>query len=216
MQFEKKFLLLIGICCTEGCSGSRPDSSMTDSYTLSSQTDSSGAVVGATKAWDLPINVRAFLDVIAFAERTHGAYDTMYGDMPGKRRQFTQFTDHPRLKVASPWGTPGISSDAAGRYQFLSTTWDEARKELKLNDFTPVNQDKAAVWLIQRNGRETYEKVKKAEIPNNFNDAVRSLSHVWASLPPQRYEGQTVRDIKQLWAVFLRARQRYLYERTFL
>jgi muramidase (phage lysozyme) len=59
--------------------------------------------------------------------------------------RFPDFSDHPRLIQF----IPGLASDAAGRYQFLSTTWDG----LRLGDFSPKqNQDHGAVELIRQRG----------------------------------------------------------------
>ncbi|NBO39294.1 hypothetical protein EBU99_12010 [bacterium] len=181
------------------------DASRSDeSEVLASSKPTSSAVVGVVTATDLPVPVRAFLDVIAFAEGTDGRYDVVYGGTP-----FSDFSDHPRIWRASPWGTSGVGSDAAGRYQFLSNSWDEARQALRLKDFSPANQDRAAVYLIKRNSGATYERVKFSQHRANFNAAVLSLSYVWASLPPQRYKNQHVRSSEELWAVYQRALRQY-------
>jgi muramidase (phage lysozyme) len=171
---------------------------------LASSKPTSDAVVGVATATELPVPVRAFLDVIAFAEGTDGSYNMSYGG-----KLFSGFADHPRTWRASPWGTPGVGSDAAGRYQFLSTSWDEARQALKLKDFSPANQDRAAAYLMKRNSGATYERVKFSEQRANFNAAVASLSYVWASLPPQRYKNQRVRNIEDLWFVYQKALRQY-------
>lgn len=169
-----------------------------------SSTRPSDAVLGVSKAPELPPATRAFLDVIAFAEGTNGSYNMMYGG-----KTFSSFKDHPRVWRSSPWGTPGVGSDAAGRYQFKSTSWDEARRKLGLKDFSPENQDRAAVYLMQRNSAATYENVKNSTDKTRFNAALLSLSYVWASLPPQRYRNQKVRSPEELWVVFQKAMQKY-------
>lgn len=57
---------------------------------------------------------------------------------------FTDTTDHPRKKGA------GGSSTAAGAFQFVAGTWDEAKAALGLKDFSPASQWKAAWWLAGR------------------------------------------------------------------
>lgn len=90
---------------------------------------------------------RAMLDAIAFAEGTRDqpnkGYNTMF-----TFKQFSGYKDHPR-KINRGGG---YSSDAAGRYQFLSTTWDRLARKLGLKDFSPENQDKAAIELAREKG----------------------------------------------------------------
>ena len=65
--------------------------------------------------------------VIRFGEGTLGdkGYTTQFTGS-----QFTDLSKHPRqLKTGG-----GYKSDAAGAYQFLSTTWDEAKQALDLKD----------------------------------------------------------------------------------
>ncbi len=84
-------------------------------------------------------NIKAMLDLIAWAEGAD--YDVSYTG-----QKFTSFTDHPRALYTAN----GISSDAAGRYQFLSPTWDKLKAKLKLKDFSPQSQDKAAIELMKQ------------------------------------------------------------------
>jgi muramidase (phage lysozyme) len=114
--------------------------------------------------------IQAFLNLIRVPEGTSGedGYRIMF---TGKR--FTSFADHPRqLQTAN-----GIASDAAGAYQFLSTTWDS----LNLPDFSPENQDKGAIELIKRRG--AYQNI----LDGNIRTALDKCSYEWASLPPGRY-----------------------------
>ena len=52
-------------------------------------------------------------------------------------KRFDGFGDHPRQLQSGG----GYTSDAAGAYQFLSTTWDGARNALGLQDFSPASQE---------------------------------------------------------------------------
>jgi muramidase (phage lysozyme) len=82
-------------------------------------------------------NVKSFLDVIAKPE-SGGAYNVSVGG-----RKFRDFSKHPEMY------DPALGSDAAGRYQFISTTWAARAKELGLKDFSPRSQDLAAVQHLK-------------------------------------------------------------------
>jgi muramidase (phage lysozyme) len=123
--------------------------------------------------------VMAMLDAIA---RTEGT-DRSTGD--GQRTgydiiftfdRFTDFADHPRRIRCSG----SLCSDAAGRYQFLSTTWDG----LGLPNFQPSQQDLGAIELIRR--RRALNLVEAGRI----TEALQSLSFEWASLPFRGCEGR--------------------------
>jgi len=117
---------------------------------------------------------RAMLDSIAFAEGTakypNDGYNTMF---TGK--QFSGFEDHPRKIQRSN----GYASDAAGRYQFLSTTWDGLARKLGLKDFSPANQDKAAIELARQYG-VTQELLAKEGMSPKVSSF---LGRQWASFP---------------------------------
>ena len=117
---------------------------------------------------------RAMLDTIAFAEGTrdepNNGYNTMF---TGK--QFSGFEDHPRKIQRSN----GYASDAAGRYQFLSTTWDPLAKKLGLKDFSPANQDKAAIELARQ-----YDVTQELLAKEGMSPKVSAfLGRQWASFP---------------------------------
>jgi muramidase (phage lysozyme) len=123
--------------------------------------------------------VMAMLDVIARCEGT----DRSIGD--GLRTgydiiftfdRFSDFSDHPRRLRCSG----GLCSDAAGRYQFLSTTWDS----LGFANFEPKQQDLGAVELIRRRG------VLKLVEAGRIREALSSLSYEWASLPFKNCDGR--------------------------
>lgn len=131
---------------------------------------------------------RALLDAIAWAEGTRGAGGKDGYNVLFSFKTTTSCKDHPRRTICS-----GICSSAAGRYQFLSTTWDG----LKLPTFEPENQDKGGLVLVGRRG---------VAVPGNrpmtateFHNAMSRLSYEWASLPPGRY-GQPVKTESQLRA----------------
>ena len=113
---------------------------------------------------------KAFLSLIGFTEGTddlHG-YQTLYGG--GK---FDSFADHPRRAITAG----AYTSTAAGRYQFLSKTWDWVAGQLGLKDFSPASQDKAALWLINNKG--ALDEIDKG----NMTAASKILGGTWTSLP---------------------------------
>lgn len=151
------------------------------------------AHVASTSAgglWELPANVRAFMDTIAFAEGTKAQYNYIYTFVA-----FTSYADHPRKKICSG----GLCSTAAGRFQFLVKTWDPLAKELGLSDFTPPSQDKAAVELVRRAG--AYTAAANASKHANFTKAMGKINTIWASLPGSPY-GQPTHTMEKLWAVY--------------
>jgi muramidase (phage lysozyme) len=123
-------------------------------------------------------NVRSFLDMISAAEGTtkHG-YNTLFGG--GK---VESLADHPRqlFDFTETTGRPNKTT-AAGRYQFLSNTWDEQAKKLGLPDFGERSQDLAAVNLLQERG------ILPDVLQGNWESAVKKSGPIWASLPSSPY-----------------------------
>lgn len=127
---------------------------------------------------------KAFLNSVSAGEAPD--YNTMYG---GGR--FEAMQDHPRQAVPIRSGpNAGKTSSAAGRYQFLQGTWDEAKNALGLPDFSPDSQDAAATWLAERdyakrtNGRNLWDDIESAkDNPAKLNFIAGALSKTWTSLP---------------------------------
>lgn len=144
----------------------------------------------AVASTGLSRNTRAVLDVIAYAEGTGARYDIIFS-----YKTFSSYADHPRRVVCSG----GYCSDAAGRYQFLSTTWDETRAAIKLKDFSPANQDLGATDRIEvfRGAREHGMQLSRSQ----FERLVYKLNEEWASLPGSPY-GQPTRSLSELWTVY--------------
>jgi len=148
-------------------------------------------------AWELPRTVHAFLDTLAFAEGTRERYNYIFTFVT-----FNSYADHPRRAVCAG----KLCSTAAGRYQFLSKTWDPLAADLGLSDFTPPNQEKAALEIIRRAG--AYNVVFKSNVQENFNSALRKLNTTWASLPGSPY-GQPTHSSSELWKVYRAALAKY-------
>lgn len=124
-------------------------------------------------------NILAFLALIRTGEGTLGdrGYRTMFGG-----GTFSNFADHPRTVITRS----GLSSTAAGAYQFLSKTWDEMRIKYDLPDFSPASQDIAALGLIKRRG------ALQDVIDGRFKTAIKKCNKEWASLPDSPYGQPTL------------------------
>lgn len=155
------------------------------------QAGRSGTSIADIADTSLNANTRAWLSVFRAAEGT--------ADPDGYRKMFTGklFSDlskHPRqIQRAN-----GLASDAAGAYQFLSTTWDS----IGGGSMAPVRQDKGAVALAMRAG---VDLATAAFTPEN----VAKLAPVWASLPTlsgkSAYGNQRAKSFASLQQVFARA-----------
>ncbi|MEG4025766.1 glycoside hydrolase family 104 protein [Microcoleus sp. S13C4] len=136
--------------------------------------------------------VKAFLDTIATAEGTASpdGYRTQYTGT-----KFVSFQDHPReMRCGRRYGQK-LCSDAAGRYQFLSTTWDRFAKKFSISDFSPQNQDFVAVELIREKG--ALEDIEAGRLES----AVRKLAYIWPSF--RRYGGSVESSMPKLEAMYL-------------
>jgi murein DD-endopeptidase MepM/ murein hydrolase activator NlpD/muramidase (phage lysozyme) len=143
-------------------------------------------------------NVAAFLEMLRDGEGTRGdkGFTTMFTGA-----QFSGFADHPRQIQSSG----GLRSDAAGAYQFLSTTWDPIAARLGLKDFSPRSQALAAQEKLKDRG--IYEAVVRGDLVAALGNA----SYEWASLPSGpggggRY-GQPNHTYEEVVKIFEQAKQ---------
>ena len=90
-------------------------------------------------------NIRGWQSAIGRAE--HGGKDDQYNVMYGGGK-FDTTKGHPDTVVR---GGGGPSSAAAGKYQFMPSTWKGVTGDLK-TPMTPGNQDKAATKLLKGRG----------------------------------------------------------------
>ena len=128
-------------------------------------------------------------DSIAWAEGTRGfakdGYNVMFSF-----KLFSSCHKHPNqcLKFGNSCST------AAGRYQFLTKTWNSVKAAKGLTSFEPENQERGASYLVT--------SVRKVTVPSNramtaaeLSNAMSKLSWEWASLPPGRYgHDKSIRD----------------------
>jgi lysozyme len=131
---------------------------------------------------------RAMLDAIAFAEGTrdqpNGGYKTLFGF-----GQFEDYSKHPDKVVRKG----RYASTAAGRYQFLTPTWNRLSKKLGLKDFSPASQDKAALELAKEYG-VTSELLKKEGMSSRVSAL---LGKQWASFPGSPF-GQPIKPLSSI------------------
>ncbi|MDY7003240.1 MAG: glycoside hydrolase family 104 protein [Cyanobacteriota bacterium] len=140
-----------------------------------------------TQNWAYPINVpriRAFLDTIAVTEGTTGPQG-YYRQYTGTH--FSGFEDHPReMKCGIDRNNEKLCSDAAGRYQFLSTSWDLYAPMVGAKNFGPTYQDRVAIELIRE--KDALEDIEQGRI----EEAFRKLYMVWPSF------GETPTEVERL------------------
>lgn len=147
-------------------------------------------------------HVQAFLDTIAWAEGTAGPHAYR---MQFTGTQFSSFQDHPReIKCGSSYGSR-LCSDAAGKYQFLSTTWDRMANKIDASDFSPANQDRAAIALL-----DDYGVLEDIEA-GSFSYAVIQLIPVWPSLQDVG-NGDRARAIVRLEQVYEQKLREYSFQ----
>jgi len=134
---------------------------------------------------------RALLNTIRFAEGTWtngrgDGYRMLFGG-----GQFSDMARHPEFVVNS-----GYRSAAAGAYQFLPATWNEAARRLRLPDFEPASQDQAALYLMEKRGA-----LAQFDRQGLSHDVLALLAQEWASLPTLQgvsFYGQPVKGVEEL------------------
>ena len=120
--------------------------------------------------------------------------------------KFTDTSKHPRLLHSSG----KLRSDAAGAYQFLSTTWDSAKNALGLKDFSPASQEAAGRYLTQKRGVDPDKEITDFQ---TFKNTLDKLAPEWASMPYQgvspkgfgkgsSYYGQGGISAEEAWRIY--------------
>lgn len=129
---------------------------------------------------------RMLLEAIAGPESA-GRYDVVYGG-----QKFDSFADHPRIAVPIASGpNAGKTSSAAGKYQFLGSTWDDVSRRHGLTDFSPANQDIGAWFLAQEEyARDTGRDLQADLAAGDMSRVAPSLRDQWTSLPGGIEQGQ--------------------------
>ena len=134
---------------------------------------------------------KAFLNTLAGPE-SGGEYNIVYGG-----EHFEDYSKHPGIYTPIKSGpNKGKTSSAAGKYQFLESTWNDIAGRYGLKDFSPANQDKAA-WILAAEKYAQNTKGDKLLDALNSGDAERIanvgkvLSPIWTSLPSGIEQGTT-------------------------
>ncbi|MBN3734640.1 glycoside hydrolase family 104 protein [Burkholderia sp. Tr-20390] len=119
---------------------------------------------------------QAWLDMISISEGTYGRGDNGYNVLVNPGGLFDNgYVDHPRIYV------PAANSTAAGRYQILAKTWDGIKTVIGASDFSPANQDAAAIALTRRRGA-------LADVDaGNIASAITKCNREWASFAGSPY-----------------------------
>lgn len=142
-------------------------------------------------------------NVLRTGEGTKGdsGYNTMFTGA-----KFTDTSKHPRQINQSG----KLRSDAAGAYQFLSPTWDRAKKALGLKDFSPTSQEAAGRYLTQQRGVDPDKVITDFQ---TFKNTLDKLAPEWASMPYQgvsefgfgrgsSYYGQGGLSAEEAWKIY--------------
>lgn len=149
---------------------------------------------------------KAFLDTIAGPE-SKGRYNIRFDG--GSGATFDDYSQHPQVRERIPDTWPqvdvrGKSSDAAGRYQFLSSTWNDAAQRLGLPgaetgnaSFDPYFQDLGA-WDL---ATETYHQHHPTRNlledlrAGNVGQVMGTMrtSRQWDTADPRAYAGNLAR-----------------------
>lgn len=178
----------------------------------------------------VPLGYRPLLDTIAYAEGLAGSgnyngYDTLVTFKRIPVWSPTTTLGHPNqlIFVSSKIG----GSTAAGRYQFLYTSWLGVNSNSNAT-FTPENQDKAATTALKNKGFTAADStdaytVAKQQIASNAIDVSKNPSFlkfldksfkIWASLPSSGglagYSNQGGKyNPSSIYAVYIEAIKKY-------
>jgi muramidase (phage lysozyme) len=138
---------------------------------------------------------KALHDAIAFAEGTRGYSKDGYNVMFSFKLA-SSCNRHPNQCIR--FGS--TCSTAAGRYQFLTKTWNAIAQARNLTTFEPENQERGAAYLISTT-RKVSVPQDRPMTATEFSNAMAKLSYEWASLPPGRY-GQPSKTQSQMRSMY--------------
>lgn len=123
---------------------------------------------------------KALLDTLAYCEGTLGVSNNGYDVVVGSKRVIAGWTKDTKIVHGNmDWYDKATNSTAAGRYQFLYSTWIGSKK-INL-PMTKENQDKRGLELINN----ALGSIDKTQLTNKtvFDAALNKMALVWASIP---------------------------------
>ena len=113
--------------------------------------------------------VQRFLDYINVYEGSPKENQTV-----GYHR-FDDLSKHPNRRVK--FNKRGDKSTAAGAYQLINRTWQDQAKKQGLEDFSLINQKRAAIGVLKETG------ALDALMQGNIDKAKQRAARAWASIP---------------------------------
>ena len=162
----------------------------------------------STQEISLSPSAQALLETIAVAEGTWDSkdktiqYSMRFAD-PAGQGSLNIDGPHPRQIRGSRYGS-GFRSDAAGAYQFLSTTWIGIHRGVN-QVMTPDNQDQAALHLVKQAGYD---------LNRPFKSQAYKLAGTWASIPNRHNVSTYGQPIKSLHLLSKFHKQRITIHKT--
>lgn len=169
---------------------------------------SQAARIGYIATNEFSPRLKAFLDTIAWAEGTandNGYFMKFGGGLfcDRSRSGGCDFRQHPDDCIYFNWNGQRTCSTAAGRYQFLTTTWEGLKEQLGLRDFSPRSQDLGAKKLIEQRGALSDVEAGR------FENAAYKVAPEWASFPTEaglsyhRQPHQTIAKLRSIYNLSL-------------
>lgn len=129
---------------------------------------------------------KSLLDVIAYTEGTIGLSQNGY-DVTVNFYLINGWTpDTDIIHGLGDWYNKPTNSTAAGRYQFLGSTWTgnwiggTKTKKGQNVPMTKDNQDIAAIWLIKNKRNANIDTLDTKE---KFFDVLQKIAPEWSSIP---------------------------------
>lgn len=146
-------------------------------------------------------NARDYLNMLASSEGTASRGDRGYNVM-FRGDLVNDYSRHPNIvhTYIDKNGKQGKST-AAGRYQFLNSTYENMAKKLGIKDFSPESQDKVAIALMLEKGVDFNDGA-------DFGTNLRKINNVWTSLAGSTLGAQyhSVRSFQQNLDAFNQSR----------
>jgi len=144
---------------------------------------------GAAGKW------KPILDLIGSAE---GGYESVnYGSGPGKIPGLTKMTVREAFNATETYRKKYGGTGAMGKYQIVNSPLSRAKSaglNIDKDLFSPENQDKIGVYLIEKERKITSDLIK-----NNPTEAAMKLSQLFAGIPvlAPTYSGYAGRTVKR-------------------